>query len=990
MNKIINAHLFKKISIIGFVVFVSFFNNVRASTIVESRISEVPDFNRDRIEELMGLKVGDQFTELEADKGLKRLSDTGRFQSVKLEFDMNLGFLYLSLVPLDTLESLEVNFTDTNLSTDLTNLLSRDLNEVVGFSRGDQISLSQLSEVKERILRKLKQRGFSKASAVLVLEESETEFRKNLILSIKLEEQDMISGLIFKGFSARDLKELRSVMETSEYVKSYFSKMDVPNDLLDRPENYLIEQIKREREANQGLPVTYELMFPFDQLLLNQSTGEWLQRIKKQGYFDASIESKLITTKGSSFFSIELVMGPRYNIQFKGNVNFWERDLRIKVLDRTMRVGLAFNENEALTLLKEMYYTDGFKDVEINLIRENIKNERRIVFEIKEGSRFYLGQVFWDGLSKEEQVILDEIVNKWRNQFSSPLHHIYFNEKLIKSQLPNLLELIKSRGYLQARFLGLRIKPVINSSQVPIEIPIQIGPRFTIRQILVEGFHSLDESKLNEIVNLEPGDIADSFKILELSKIIKSNIRNKSYLFVTVSEQLEEIITYSDSSDEVDVRYLVNSGPRIQLGQIVVEGLRKTKEKVILREFKREKMESGELWNPNTVEEIDQRLQSYGLFGNLRLQMVGGKIIERSEESSDGVELQERDLRISLVERPGGAIEFGPGYRTDLGIVGFGEFVYRNLGGKNRSVVLRSQISRKLENFQFFEQKYLFSYLEPYLFDLPLSLRFSTSYEKRDQYSYDKFNLPEEQSFNIEEVSASFVLGKDFNKNISLRHILYSISKPRNFDLKGQEKGGTLVYRIATMGPTLIFDYRDNIFNPKNGFLFSTSLEYAAPDLGSSDFVNFVLSKNDYSFYKQLSSSIVFALSFGYSRMENIDKDANLPLDRRLTLGGRTSIRSLTEKKVNFIDRDQVDMMNSYLMKLEMRQDLFSGLGFAYFFDMGRVDAKGYRGEGWREAIGVGMRYMTPVGPLSLDFAFNADPKFGEDLSRILFSVGVF
>jgi len=963
---------------------------LRAEPIEELVLPDAGDLSPGRMRELLGLSEGAQFSEAEADKGLKRLANTGRFQALALNYDEKIGRLVLELRLFDVLERVEVSFSKNNLSEELLTLLRADIREVSGLSRGDQISLDQMNEIRERILRRLRLRGFPDALLVLALEEGEDESQKRLLVSVDSKDQQMVSSLEFQGFRASDLTSLRELLERSEYTLPYLAKLDVPAEILDRPEEYLISQVKKLRDADDGRPVKYNIEFPYDQVLVSQALGDWGQRMRKAGFFDFKIETKLIESNSKKHLQVSLDRGLRYNVQFRGNVNFWERYLREKVLDRPMRLSLPFSETDAHTVIRNMYLVQGFRDIEIDLQRESLGSERRLTFYIKEGPRYFLGNIMWDGVSSSEKDILNEIVQRWREEFSSPFHHVYYDERSVKAQLPRLLEMVRSEGYLQARFLGSRSLAKRRGNRIPVEIPIQLGPRFRLRDIVVEGRHPLDEDTLDEIVDMQPGDLASSDGITRIATRLKGAIQQRSHLFVSVPERLDEIVSFSDTSDEVDLRYTIEGGPRIKVGQIVVDGLRKTKEEVVLREFRREDMETGEPWKPESLDAIDQRLQAYGLFGNLRMQMVNGRMLERAEESADGIEVQERDLKITLNERPGGAIEFGPGYRTDLGVVAFGEYNYRNLDGMNRSVVVRAQISRKLENYQFPEQRFSFSYLEPYLLDIPLSFRFSTAYEKRDQYIYDKFNQAQDGSFKLDEISTSFTVGKEFSRHIALRHNLYSLSKPRIFDLLGQGGKDSQKYRIATMGPTLTFDFRDNIFNPSSGVLLSSAIEYASPDLGSSDTVNYLLSKSDLSVYFPLRKDFMLATSLSYAYMRTLEDAQTLPVDRRLTLGGRNTIRSLEEKKLNFFDQTQVQVMGSYLYRMEIRQNLFEGIGLAYFFDSGRVDAQGLDGEGWREAVGVSLRYMTPVGPLALDFAFNGDQKQGEDFSRILFSVGVF
>lgn len=960
----------------------------RAEVVKEVILSDGGELSEERVSDLLGVKVGQDVSESQLEEGLRRLSNTGRFQALQVRFDPAKGRVVLDLKLFDVLEDVEFRAPGENIPLPLFTLVSRDVADVTALSRGDQISLDQVGEVRERVGQRLRDRGFKNVQVVIALESGEVLAQKKLLVSARLGPQSTVSQVEFQGFRGADLLEMHDLLEETDYIEPYLKKLDVPADVVDKPEDYLLKQFNRLRSADSGKPITYDIDFPLDWVLINATLNEWGQRMRSQGYFDFRLQAGVVDgTKGPKLL-VKLERGPRYNIQFVGNVNFWERRLRERVLDRPMRLGLPLNLSEAQAQIRGLYLAEGFKDARIEFRTQDLPSERRIEFRITEGRRAYLGEILWEGLSAREIEILKEIEVEWKVRMSSPLHHIYFDERALRLQMPQLLAMIHDEGFLQARLLGFKTVPGSRQDRVDLEVPIQLGPRFTLRNVQVEGQHPLTEDRLDEIVDLRPGEVARANKIVAVAEALGQEVRDEGFLAPSISSQLADIVSYSDTSDEVDLNYTVDMGPQVRVGQIVVEGLRKTKERVILREFDREGMSSGQLWVPTKLEEIDQRLLSYGLFGNLRIQGSGDRVLKQASETDNGVEVQERDMRVSVTERPGGAIEFGPGYRTDLGVVAFGEYNYRNLGGMNRSVVLRGQISHKIQNFQFYEQKYSLNYLEPYIFDRSISFRFGTAYETNDYIRYDKDNVAVD-GFNREVVSVSFGLGKEFNRHVSLSHNLYSLSSPKIFDLQGTNVDSLQFYRIGTMGPSLTFDYRDNIFNPTTGSVFTASLEYSSPRIGSTETVHYFLNKNEFGNYQLLRRGFVLATSLSIAHMNTLGGVPSLPVDRRLVLGGRTSIRSLQERALSYNDAG-VKIQNSYLLKSELRQDLFEGLGFAYFFDMGRVDSRGFSSAGWREAIGVGLRYLTPVGPLALDFAFNADKRDNEDFSRILFSVGVF
>ena len=942
-----------------------------------------------RLQELLGVRVGDEFSEAELDKGLKRLSNTGRYQGLEISFNPKTGRLALSVKPFDVLEGIQITFSNTKVSLEHQALLRKDILEISSLSIKDQIAVDALPTIRSRIQARMEARGFQSSQVILALQEGEQRYARILLVNIKLGNQKMLQALRFKGFQGADLEELRSLLESAGYTKPFLKDLDTPNDIINNPEEYFLDKIRRLRNANKGKPVQFDIDFPWDQTLIAGSLSSWGKRMRQGGFFDFDIQTKLLNETGKSILEISLNRGQQYDIQIFGNVNYWERDLRSKILDRPIRLGIPFNLNDAKNIVKSLYRTEGFRDVTVTSTVKSESDRRSVLLEVKEGSQYYLGDIAWEGITERERRELLPLERRWKERMSNPFHHIYFDEKQIKAQLPSLVSILKSEGYLQSRFLGFSVveNEESESNKINIKIPLQLGPRFKLRNISLIEQESLRALIDLEDIPLKKGEYASLEKILSVSSKLKEQAQEKGFLLSSTPESLEEIVSYSDSSDEVDLAYRLTLGPRVRMGQIVTEGLRKTREKVVLREFAREDLVTGSVWVPSKLEKIDERLLGYGLFNNLRMKASAGRMAKTKDDKNNPGE-QERDLRILLSERPGGAVEFGPGYRTDLGLVVFGELNYQNLTGLNRRIVLRGQVSRKIENYQFIEQRYSLSLLEPYSFGIPLAARFAIIYEKKDDLQFDNSNVAV-SGFNRQEVSVSLTLSKEIIDKLTLRLNTYTLSVPRIFDLTGSSTDAARYYRIATMGPQLEWDERNNIFNPSDGFLLTSNFEFSGPKIGSGEGVHFYLNKNEANYYRTLRKDLVLAVSASFSNMKALGVASSIPENRRLVLGGRTSIRSLPEKKLRF-DQSGVDYMTSSLAKIEIRQGLFGDIGVAYFVDAGQVYARGFEGEGWREATGVGLRYQTPVGPLALDFAFNMDKRSGEDFNRILFSVGVF
>jgi outer membrane protein assembly factor BamA len=266
-------------------------------------------------------------------------------------------------------------------------------------------------------------------------------------------------------------------------------------------------------------------------------------------------------------------------------------------------------------------------------------------------------------------------------------------------------------------------------------------------------------------------------------------------------------------------------------------------------------------------------------------------------------------------------------------------------------------------------------------------LRFNTTYSKDDSTVFTKG--AKTSGFNTEEVSFSFILERQFTRRIRYQHNLYTLSLPRLFDIVEEPDRSRAKYRIGSIGGTLTLDSRDSYFNPTRGVLSLSTAEYAAPRFGGDPDADFLLLRQSLTLYHGWLKTHMLLAQLSVSQLWGLGVSQGIPQNRRLTLGGPLSLRSLSPGQLR-VDQDGVLNQRTIEAKLEYRQPFLENFGFAYFYDVGQLATKNFSDSGLRQAVGVGLRYTTPVGPLSVDFAVNVNRQNNEDPFRVSFAIGNF
>jgi outer membrane protein insertion porin family len=219
---------------------------------------------------------------------------------------------------------------------------------------------------------------------------------------------------------------------------------------------------------------------------------------------------------------------------------------------------------------------------------------------------------------------------------------------------------------------------------------------------------------------------------------------------------------------------------------------------------------------------------------------------------------------------------------------------------------------------------------------------------------------------------------------------------------------------LASVTPSLIWDRRDDPFNPRSGTLATVALETASLLLGSQE-QYWKLSAGT-SIFHPIAQPVVIAIGtrggiaslFGETRRSSGPTSAEvvIPLSERFYVGGRSSVRGYDEDTVgrypNITNPFPPPAMvrpvtggNIFLVaNAEVRVSLPGSLGLVFFWDGGTVwqDQRDVHWSGiWNDltfTTGGGLRYNTPVGPLRLDYGHKLDWHPGESHGTLHFTLG--
>lgn len=409
---------------------------------------------------------------------------------------------------------------------------------------------------------------------------------------------------------------------------------------------------------------------------------------------------------------------------------------------------------------------------------------------------------------------------------------------------------------------------------------------------------------------------------------------------------------------------------------IIPAGNKKTRDKVITREFVQKK---GKPFNKFLVRRSVERVYNLGFFDDVNVRMLPGN------ENPNNVIIE-----VDVLEHKTGTITLGAGYSKSDGLVGIIEFGEENFRGTGDKFKVHWEIGGK-DNYK----NYQVSYLKPWIDSKGTSLGFSY-FNREDEYTDYNENGSEVAEYNKKSRGFNISFGRQTGEYTRD----YLTLESRKDEYKWDDDSSGYRYdknagpgdgwdngshnfandnyvknnfgRINSATWQKVYDSRDNIYEPTRGRRISYTAQWAGHGLGGDfDFYKFTAETR---MYKKIGAKNVLAFR---ARAGFIQGDA--PYSQLFTLGGADSLRGYED--------DQFRGKKMYNATLEFRFPLVKKVTGVLFTDIG--DAWDAPNVTWYDSkksfnygVGAGVRVTTPIGPVKLDYGV------GKDENKFHFSFG--
>jgi outer membrane protein insertion porin family len=685
----------------------------------------------------------------------------------------------------------------------------------------------------------------------------------------------------------------------------------------------------------------------YDQVKLVKDIEKIKTYYKKNGYYRPVIGPY---TFAEGTLTLPVNPGNRLIISIEGN-----SAISTKTFLKEMPFFEAedFNDDiveEAVSKMLSLYYTKGYSSAQIAPVITSKDGLVSLTFFIFEGKTVKVKTISFSGISLPEKNLKEVMSLKEEG---------LYNPDIVDTDTEAIEGFYNALGYSAASVEEFQTRYEESSQTMDIHIKIHEGVKTEIKKIDIVGTRLVPEEEVRKSIKITPGDpynevdISDAqYRIIQLY-----NSRGLADAFVSVKRDFE--------GQKLSLTFQIYEGDVTFFGKTIITGNYRTRYEVVKRESRHHE---GVLLDENILAQERQGLYKLGLFTDVNIELL-----DRYDHK--------RDILTRLNEGDAGAVELGFGYGDFERFRGFLDLSYRNLWGMNRQASLRFELSS-------LEKRAIFQYLEPWFLNKQMPFRTFLIYEDREELNFDT----RETLYRLKRYGASAGIEKKLS-NTMKSELYYEFSLVKTSDVKPDvilSKEDTGAVAISALRPAIVYDTRDNPFNPKKGILSGIQLKVTSPLLLSE--TNFIKLLANGSTYQELSKRFVLALSLRAGTAWGYHDTEELPIVERFFLGGRTTVRGYRQDTLGPKGPDgNPTGGNAFLCgNLELRSYLGKGIGIVAFLDGGNVWLKANNIDpgDLKYSTGLGLRYNTPVGPISIDYGHKLNKQKGESSGEIHFSIG--
>jgi outer membrane protein insertion porin family len=604
--------------------------------------------------------------------------------------------------------------------------------------------------------------------------------------------------------------------------------------------------------------------------------------------------------------------------------------------------------------IRLFYEEEGYYQARVEGREDRISpQEVNVTFDILEGDKFDVGEIRIVGNKylKEKDI-------KGKIQ-TSELYLFFFGGTLKREELRRDLDRIRAY-YLDNGFLDIAVEdPEIQldarRKRLRIIIRVQEGLQYRIGELSIKGNRLLTEPEIRGLIKSRVGGIFSRETLQGDVAAVTDRYAERGYLFADMAP----VTDIQRTETRVNISLEITEGRQGYVNRIEITGNVRTRDKVIRREIR---LVEGDVFNSALLQQSRRNLQSLGFFEDVKLDTKRAAAADRV------------DLTVDVKEKATGAFTIGGGFSSLDGAIATAGISQNNILGLGKRASLGGQIGQNANRGDLV-------YTDPYFMDTNFAVEphlFASNTKYQSNLTYDQSNTGGSVAVAHHLVEA--VVGGVTYTYERIR--IKDVTTDAPYLIQQQAAVNNGVSETSSLTFTLTRDMRDSSTQPTKGLFLHTTVEYAGGVLDAdNNFTKYSLEASQYwplwwKFVGHIRGSISYAEPFGDTH--------TLPVQERFLLGGIDTIRGFRNYTVGPKDPatgDPIGGNKSFFMNNEVLFPLYEPVKMRglVFFDMGNAfdEQENFK---WsvKRSVGIGIRFVSPMGALRLELGFPVARKHGD------------
>ncbi|MFW6081775.1 MAG: outer membrane protein assembly factor BamA [Desulfosalsimonas sp.] len=694
---------------------------------------------------------------------------------------------------------------------------------------------------------------------------------------------------------------------------------------------------------------------------------ETLKRFyRKKGFPEAEVLTAIRKDEQDKTARVVLTIseGPKYKVKFEGNSEFWDytlkKDLVFFTEGNTGSIGLR----RSIRNMEKRYQNAGYPETLIKAEKSDAENSGRdvekIKFVIREGPRYIVESVSFSGLEAfDEQTLRDQMLTAPPAFF----HKGYYVSETLEEDIRAIQAMYEKAGYRETsieKTVDTRPSPENEETvETSVKLEIEEGPQTIVDRIFFKGEMPIPKDLVKQGVEMKPGTPFRQYLVKPDRNTVASAVSEEGYPHVTVEPE----ISFTQNGTGADITYTVDPGPSVKMGEVFFTGNFRTRTAILEREVE---TPPGEPFSLTGMLESQRNIRGLQAVDTARFKTFG------LEQKADRI-----DMLAEIREVRPYFLEFAAGYDTR-------RLFYINAAAGDMNLLgLNKQLRANLEWSQIGYRTEL-DLNEPRFFGTRISSGTNLYSEKTEELNKD---------FGTRMLGASQGFSRRLSRNLTgtLNFSLESRNQYRTDSQPVPEEDADAYERrsIMTASPGLTYSNTDSYLRPKRGIRSSAQIDVSRGISNPID--DFFRYRLNAQYYYTPLDRLTLAFRGVVGHIDPYGSNDRAAEDQLFFLGGTDDVRGFSENKLRIDEnRDPVGGRTTFLASAEARFDLGMNFEAAFFYDTGTV-RNPIADEGsndFRASAGIGLRYITPIGPIGGMYGWKLDRKSGESPGAFHFSIG--